>query len=476
MDSYPAMLRRTLCLLFFSASSQSAGISPYLPLQLSPEIEQQVEKVMALTRSAPLSKPYKAVDVLNRLDEIKASHPVLYTRVSSYLERYKKPFGVTHWGAEIAFSNDTTKALPNQRNLKAETRVQVSGAGYVNLSPYAYIAAGGVAAEGEGVIASNTHIAFGFEYAQMEVGYREHWFSPFQDSAMLVSTHAKASPSITISNATPITSWGIRYEVFYSVLEPAEGIRLGDDVFPGRPRHAGLHLSIAPLDNWTIGFNRTLQFGGGERSVDFSDFFEALFDPAGKDNVDNAVVGDPNFEFGNQQASITTKWNFELFTPISLYAELAGEDTVDQSNFKLGNQATSYGVFLPALTDKISLRYEFSDWSDAWYVHPLYQEGYTNDGQVLGHWAGGERLLAFDTPGQAHSANLNWNITNDSIIDISARLVNNEENNGTTYETGYELDVRYSRVTRYGMWGVGVYVGKDVFGDQFGRVSTFLRW
>ena len=31
-------------------------------------------------------------------------------------------------------------------------------------------------------------LSAGFEFAQLDVGYRDHWFSPFTDSAMLIST------------------------------------------------------------------------------------------------------------------------------------------------------------------------------------------------------------------------------------------------------------------------------------------------
>lgn len=474
----------------FSPCVMAKGLSPYLPLNISPEIEQQIEQVMALTPGAPVTKPYKAVDVRNRLKQIQNSYPGLYSRVSSYLRRYTRQAGVTHQGAKISLANSNKKALPNQRNIKNDSSYQISAGGFAFLNPYVYASTGMVYADGESLIQTNSHIGFGYEYAQVEVGYREHWFSPFQDSAMLVSTHAKSSPSITVSNATPITDWNIRYEVFFSRLERVEGIRLGDEVFPGKPYHAGLHLSFTPLDFWTLGFNRTLQFGGGKREVSFRDAIEAIINPNKKDNVFDQ--NDPNFEFGNQQASVTSKFNFELGTPVSLYMEYAGEDTVSGSNFKLGNVSLSMGVFLPQLTQDISVRYEMSDWKTNWYTHHLYQNGYTNDGQVMGHWGGGERFLGKDTPAQTHNLNFNWNMGGDQILDVNLRTVQNKENAvnapvynnkgertglvNVNYQRGYEASVRYSFANKHGFWGLELNVGKDVYGESFNRLSAFYRW
>lgn len=467
------------CIVFFLMLALPAwgkGLSPYLPLNISPEVEAQIEKVFALTPGAPVTKPYKVAELSRRLKQIKDTHPTLVKRLNSYLSRYTQTFSMTNLSGSLSLANNEQKAIPNQRNIKSDSSYQVAVGSLAYINPYLYVSGGVQYADGENAIFNNTHIAFGYEYAQVELGYREHWFSPFQDSAMLVSTHAKASPSITLSNATPITDWNIRYEVFYSKLEKADGIVLGDETFSGRPRHAGLHLSFTPFDFWTLGFNRTLQFGGGKREVSVSDIFQALFDPAGKDNVGDVDTDDPNFEFGNQQASITSKFNLDLGIPVSLYAEYAGEDTVNESNYQLGNVAKSMGIYLPVIGNGISVRYEYSDWTNRWYIHHLYAEGYSNDGQVLGHWGGNERISGNDTPATTHMLNLNWVMDSNQIIDFTARTIKNEDSQVFQYQSAYEINLRYSYATENGFWGAEVYSGKDVFGETFSRLSAFYRW
>lgn len=469
---------RPLFLFFMlvSASAAGKGPSPYLPLKLSPEVEGYIAKLMAITPGAPLTKPYKASDVKNRLKLIEQRYPLLHQKLSAYLNRYIQAAGLTHLSAQVSLSNDAKRKIPNQRGVLTDSAFQLSVGGLAYLGPYAYVSGGYTYADGENTIQSNSHLGFGHEYAQIEIGYREHWFSPFDDSAMLVSTNASASPSITISNAKPITKWNIRYEVFYTMLEEVDGIVLGDEVFPGRPRHAGLHLSFTPFDFWTLGFNRTLQFGGGKREVSFSDVIEALFDPAGKDNIGDLDNPDPNFEFGNQQASITSQFNLDWGMPISLYFEYAGEDTVNESNFQLGNVAQSVGIFLPMLFDDFSLRYEYSDWKNRWYVHPLYGAGYTNEGNVLGHWGGDQRVFGDDTPATAHSINVNWQIDSHQLVDVKLRSLQNENKLIFDYENAYEANVTYSYATSNGFWGAELYAGKDPFGDNFSRLSVFYRW
>jgi hypothetical protein len=466
-------------LLAVSTQAQAKGPSPYLPLKISPEIEVKIEKLLALTRNVPLTKPYKASEILSKLTQVKDSHPLLHSQLTAYISRYTKPAGITHVELSASYNDDTSKALPNQRNINADSNYQGSIGALAYITPYAYVSLGTTYADDAGVIHTNTHLGFGYEYAQVELGYREHWFSPFQDSAVLLSTHAISSPSITVSNATPITKWNLRYEVFYSILEEQSGIVLGDQVTPGRPRIAGIHLSAAPLDFWTIGVNRTLQFGGGLRDPSVSDVFQAIFNPAGIDNVGDipdVVADDPNFEFGNQLASFTSKINFTWYTPISFYGEIGGEDTEGESNFKLGNETLSAGLFLPEIRENLALRYEFTRWSTAWYVHPLYAEGYSNEGQVLGHFGGGERVFNDDTPSKTHSFNADWTLASGHIINATYRIINNETSDVFDYFTANELQLRYSRPTRYGFFGAEVYVGNNVFGDRFGRISAFYRW
>ena len=460
----------------FSVASFAKGVSPYLPLNISPEIEHHIEQVVALTSDAPLIKPYRAADIAQRVEAIGHSHPRLAQRVNTYLERFKKSYGITHKAIELNVSNGNESAIANARNQKVNEEYAISGAGIAYISPHIVASVGSTYSPDNNISHQSTFIGMGWDVMQLDVGYREHWFSPFEDSAMLQSTHAKVSPSITLSNSKALTRFAIRYELFYSILEPVEGIVLGDELFPGSPRLGGVHFSVSPFDFWSIGFNRTLQFGGGARDVSVGDFFGAFFDPAGRDNVGDVVTDDPNFEFGNQQASVTTRLNLNWKIPFSLYYEHAGEDTVNESNFSLGNVANSFGVFFPYLSDDVSLRFEAVEFSDAWYVHHLYPDGYSNDGQFLGHWAASLREPGSQTSGSSYSLRSVWNIGSQQLLDMRLRSVELANTSTEFYERGWQASVTYSYATQHGIVGIKAFYAKNPLGDKASQLSFFYRW
>ena len=166
--------------------------------------------------------------------------------------------------------------------------------------------------------------------------------------------------SFVITQANFIFEGGvaIRYEFFVSKLEETEGIFSEGERNEGRPYLAGLHLGIEPLEGWSIGLYRMLQFGGDGRKVSFSQFMKAFFDPASGDNTSDELDSDE--ELGNQMASLTSRFNFNGKVPFSVYMEYAGEDTSDRSGFRLGNISTSLGIFLPRITENVDFTWEFS--------------------------------------------------------------------------------------------------------------------
>jgi hypothetical protein len=129
-----------------------------------------------------------------------------------------------------------------------------------------FISLGGVAYDGDAV-PTGSMVSFGWDWAQFDVGFRDHWLSPFQQSAMMISTQAPTLPSVTVSNYRPLTPFNIRYQVFLSEMENSDRIVFQDRFTSGKPRLAGLHLSIEPAVGWSLAAGRILQYGGGERGV-----------------------------------------------------------------------------------------------------------------------------------------------------------------------------------------------------------------
>jgi len=454
------------------------GVSPYLPLKTNALIELEIERLATITQMPVLSKPYHIVTVVNYLDKVKYSHPKLYHRITAYIKRYKQKSAVTHLSTTFSVSDNKELTLANNRGIKLDDTAQASAMGFYQFNQYAIANLGGTIVNGKKIIPHNSYISLGYEYAQFDIGYREHWLSPLQESASLLSTNAKPALSITMSNVKPITSWNAKYEFSLGQLEEMEGIRFADKTSAGKPLLMSMHLSIQPFSWWTIGANRTFEFGGGDRSTGLSDIWKAVIDPVNGDNCGGqSDLQDCDKETGNQIASITNKFNSSLFEiPFSFYFEYAGEDTKEFKNYELGNIAYSYGLFLPYVNKNISLYTEHSTFHSAWYVHHLYAVGYRNNGTVMGHWWGNNKELKDSSPGSASLIRLNWDFSQKYHLQAMLRTAKIESSIKNKYSRSKELELKLAQVHKDGFINYSLTAGNDIYGKSFYRATIGYSW
>ena len=91
---------------------------------------------------------------------------------------------------------------------------------------------------------SGSMLSFGFNWAQIDIGYRDHWFSPATDSSMLISTEAPTRPSVTLSNSEPLTRLGFQYELFATELSHSDRILYLGKISSGNPRLFGAQTAL----------------------------------------------------------------------------------------------------------------------------------------------------------------------------------------------------------------------------------------
>jgi hypothetical protein len=138
------------------------------------------------------------------------------------------------------------------------------------------LSGGAIAYQGR-TVPTGSMLSLGFNWAQIDIGYRDHWFSPATDSSMLMSTEAPTTPSVTLSNYEPLTRLGFQYEFFADAPVPERS----DTFFTmarqssGTPRLFGTQLSIEPFPGWSLGINRLLEYGGGGGLPDSARFLAA---------------------------------------------------------------------------------------------------------------------------------------------------------------------------------------------------------
>ena len=458
---------------FASGVALARGPSAYVPVNLSPEIERQIDQVLLLAGRPVVRRPVATATVLEALPDACRIDALLCERVRSYIEAYTSRYGVTHASVEGAGTEDSDKTLPNRRGMAAEDAWVASAMGHYRITDYISLHLGGVAYPDE-TRASGSWLSVGTEYLQVDVGFRDRSWSPMTDSAMLIGTQARTMPSITVSNYAPLTRFNLSYEAFLARMDRMEGIAFEDRTTSGSPRLAGLNLAIEPVPGWALGASRLLQFAGGEREGSPSDFLNAFFRPGRFDNIsDGAGVSD---QFGNQVAALTSKLIFPTARPFAVYFEYAGEDGSRAEGHRLGNVSLSAGIDLPKLWDRFDLTYEVSDWQNLWYVNGVYPSGTSNLDHVIGHWGGDDRLPRDAVGAQSHSLRFGWSPGFGGRVETRYRTLQNENYGQGDYEREHDFLLRYSRTWNSIMYGAEVNVGRDVFGEDFRRVGAFVRY
>jgi hypothetical protein len=458
-------------LIALHAAAFARGVSPYLPLNLEPEIERQIERVLILADKPVLSRPIAAATVLDALPKACKIDAVLCKQVARYLQRYTRNSGVTHASIEASATNGDDTTIPNTYGLHSHSVWEVSVQAYIQPSDYALLNLGGVAYDGE-ENPTGSMLSLGFSKAQLDIGYKPHWFSPLSDSSMLMSSEAPTMPSVSLSNYEPLTRLGLQYELFTARMSESDHILYGNGYTAGHPRLSGIHLSMEPVSGWSVAVNRLLQYGGGARGgSSITDLVNALFNPS------RGQTADPTSErkAGNQEASVTSTLLFPGRVPFAIYAEYAGEDTSRGRNYLLGNSALSVGIHFPRLWQNLDLTLESSEWQNLWYTHNIWQDGLTNDRRVVGAWFGDQRVFNDSVGGQSQMVRLGWQPWFGGLFELRYRTLQNQTYGTNSYHRTHDVTLGYSRPWRDYTVGAEVEGGRDVFGASYSRISGFLR-
>jgi hypothetical protein len=450
------------------------GVSPYLPLNLEPEIESQIERVLILGDKPVMTRPIAAATVLDALPKACKVDQALCVRVQRYLARYTHNSGITHASVAGALSSGSgaDTVAPNRYGMRENSHWAASGQAYLQPSDYLLIDAGAVAYQGKTNF-SGSMISLGFDFAQLDFGFRPHWFSPMSDSSMLMSTEAPTMPSVTLSNYEPLTRLRMHYEVFAAAMSSSQHIVYNDGFTTGHPRLAGLHLDIEPATGWSFGISRLVQYGGGLRGGgSIRDLFNALFNPSKYDNTTQAS----GQQVGNQEASFTSNFVFPGRVPFNIYFEYAGEDTSHGRNYLLGNSSVSAGIHFPRLWQRFDLTLEANEWQNAWYVHNVYLDGLTNYGRVIGNWFGDQRVFGDGVGGRSEMVSLGWEPPFGGLFQLRYRTLQNESYSANHYSRFQDVSLGYSRPWQGVVVGGQLDAGRDVFGSNFTRLEGFVRY
>src|SRR3984957_10865911 len=98
---------------------QAGGGSAYLPLNLEPEMERQVERVLILADEPILKRPFPVALVQLALPKACEVDKSLCEKVTRYLQRYSRDYAVTHASAtgSIVKKGLPSDVVPNGHGL-----------------------------------------------------------------------------------------------------------------------------------------------------------------------------------------------------------------------------------------------------------------------------------------------------------------------------------------------------------------------
>ena len=468
---------------------QADPLSAYLPLNLEPEMERQIERVLILADEPILKRPFAVELVKAALPDACKKDAALCERVRRYLERYSHDYAVTHASATAAGASGAHVVLPNQHGMTSNDDWELSAQGYVQPSDYLLVSAGGIAYSGR-TQATGSMLSIGTSWAQLDAGYRDHWLSPMTDTgSMLFSTESPTMPSVTLSNWEPLTRLGFQYEFILTKLSQTSansGASLtGDNIdydgvlSRGDPHLFSTQLSIEPFPGWSLGVNRNLEYGGGSGLPDSARFLlRDFFKPSGLSQTQ-----------GNQQASYVSRFIFPGKTPFAVYFQYAGEDNSNGGSYLLGNAALSAGIDFPRIGRHFDATYEVAEWQNIWYVHNIFLDGMTNYGLVLGTWGADQRNFNDGVGARSQMLRVGWEPPFGGYLEVRARTLANQSYYGgdsRQYTPGqplpfpyyhyYDVSLRYSRPWGGVTVGAQATAGRDVDGDSFTRFAAFVRY
>jgi Capsule assembly protein Wzi len=458
-----------------SSAALASGASPYLPLNLSPEIERQVERVLVLGGRTVMTRPVPIATVLEALPKACKRDPVLCHQVRHYLDRYFGRSGVSEASAEVAAASHSTTTMPNERGERMDSPWDASAVAFYRPYDHLLLTAGAVAYGGtDGRFSpEGTMLSIGDEYLQVDAGYRSQWLSPLTDSSMLISTEAPTMPSLTISNQQPIGLLGLQYQIFLAQMSYSSQILWNGMDTAGHPRMAGLHLGIEPVDGWSIAGNSVWQFGGGGRPGSVSGFFDNIFKST---TFNGTATPNTDSRFSNRAVSITSAYTFPTRSPFEAYVEYAGRDTFHGEAYRFRESDLSVGLHFPEFLDRFDLTVEASEWQNAWYTDYVWLNGMTNYGYVTGNWGADWRTFSNDVGAQSEMVSLGWPLQSGDSIYARFRTLQNQHYEGESYSRADMLTLEYSQPRNGYTRGLQLDAGRDSFGGNFGRLSAFVRF
>ena len=238
------------------------------------------------------------------------------------------------------------------------------------------------------------YLTFDAAGLRLEIGRDSMWWGAGYHGNLLVTNNAKPFDMAKVTSQKPfVLPWFFKY---LGLFKPTIFLaRLEEDRDFPRANLLGMRLDFKPTQRFQFGLNRVFMFGGhGRKSLNLNDWLNVLIASDSAEHSGSPIDG-------NQIASIDASYvyvneiHFIPFSGIKLYTEWGAEDSSGDTKSPTG-RANIYGAFIdePFYLSGIDFRVEWANtarnerYGPTWYQHGVYSNGYTYEGNIIGHHMG----------------------------------------------------------------------------------------
>ncbi len=237
-----------------------------------------------------------------------------------------------------------------------------------------------------------------YKKTEVTLGKQSQWWGGGRRGSLLLSNNAEALNVFKISNSTPYNILlPLRFTFFITKLENNR-----TDI--KSPFLQGVRVTIKPAKYLEIGLSKTGMYGGKGRDSDLGAFLDSLLGNKEKNTTSNI-----NKEPGDQRAGFDIKLAYpNKIQPFTLYFEAIGEDVNHDFPYPY-KFAYIYSLYLPRILKLYNLEFlvEYATTTykqkGLWYNHHIFTQGYTYNGDIIGHYIGADAKDLFV------KATYNWN-------------------------------------------------------------------
>jgi hypothetical protein len=313
----------------------------------------------------------------------------------------------------------------------------------------------------------------------VSAGLMERWWGPGWDGSLILSTNARAIPSITIERnyTDPFKSKWLSWIGPWRASIAMGQMESHDVPVPDVLFYAA-RINFKPRPWLEIGLTRTAQWCGGDRSCDWETFTDMLL---GRDNqVGESLEEQPGNQMAGYDLRLRSPWKA---LPLAVYGQMIGEDEAGGLPSKfLG--LFGFETWGSSALGGWRLRGEYSGTACNFsrqepeygcaYRNLIYPQGYTYRGRIIGH--------AMDNDSEMFSLAAILTRPGGDTVSLLLRKVEFNADGGPHSITEVPADLnnvelRYSRAFGIGEFTAGIgYDDEPLLVDSGSGMRGFLRW